>query len=168
MSSEAREKTLQVTRVSCATRTSRKMEWNVIGVFAGSTVSVLELLMMNTQYCLIVPPRLCFFCSLCYRKVPFALKVKDEVINSHEALQTNLQSIDSKLSELHSITEAAKNLGTQIEKHQKTFAEALADHPADTPMRSAPPLLSEDSVAHLTVSLAVEQKEKEKRQLNIV
>ena len=124
---------------------------------------------MNTLYYLIVLPRLCFFCSLCYTKVPFALKVKDETTSNHEALQTDLQSINSKLSELHSnISEVAKNLGTQIDKHQKTFAEALADHSADAPTQSASPSLSEDSVAHITVSLATEQKEKEKRQLNII
>ena len=60
--------------------------------------------------------------------------MKDETTSNHEALQTDLQSINSKLSELHSnISEVAKNLGTQIDKHQKTFAEALADHPADAP-----------------------------------
>jgi len=113
--------------------------------------------------------KIMFFCSICYTKVPFALKVKDEATNNHETLQKSLESINSNLSKLHSnVSEVAKNLGTQIDKHQKTFAEVLADHPADVPMQSAPPSLSEDSVAHITVSLATEQKEKEKRQLNII
>ena len=49
-----------------------------------------------------------------------------------------------------------------------TFVEALVDHPADAPTQSSPASLSEDSVAHITVSLTTEQKEKEKRHLNII
>ena len=113
----ASERTLLVTHVSRAVRTSRRMAWNVTGVFAGSTVSALELLMMNTLYCLTVLPRLCLFWFLVLHESAFRHKSKRWC---HEALQTDLQSIDSKLCELHSnISEVAKNLGTQIDKHQK-------------------------------------------------
>jgi len=49
------------------------------------------------------------------------------------AIKHSKQIFNQKL--LYSnISEVAKNLGTQVDKHQKTFAEALVDHPADMPV----------------------------------
>ena len=63
-----------------------------------------------------------------------------------------------------------KNVETQLEKHQKAISSLINDH--KTVLGSNPPShvspISEESVANIAVSINAEQKEKEKRQLNII
>jgi len=92
-------------------------------------------------------------------KQPIATKHSKQIFNQLTASFLNYTPTFLKLLILEHKLKSTKRL---------LHAEALTDYPADTPMQSAPLLLSEDSVAQLTVSLATEQKEKEKRQLNII
>ena len=110
-----------------------------------------------------------FFCSWCYQKVPFALKIENEAQSRQKEFQANFKSINVKLSELHSnIAEVAKSFEIQLGEHHKSFAETLAEYPTQMSANTAPASIPEESVAHIAVSLAAEQKEKEKRRLNII
>ena len=101
-----------------------------------------------------------FFCTWCYKKVPFALKIESEAQSRQEEFE---------MSELHSnIAEVAKNFEVQLGEHHKSFADTLADHPTQLAVNPVPATIPEESVAHIAVSLAAEQKEKEKRRLNII
>ena len=63
-----------------------------------------------------------------------------------------------------------KNVESQLEKQQKAITALLNDHKAalGTNAPSVVPPITEESVANIAVSINAEQKEKEKRQLNII
>jgi len=107
-----------------------------------------------------------FFCTWCYKKVLFAVKIESEAQSRQEEFETNFKLINAKL---HSnIAEAAKNFEVQLGEHHKSFADTLNNHPTQLSANPVPATIPEEFVAHIAVSLAVEQKEKEKRRLNII
>ena len=63
-----------------------------------------------------------------------------------------------------------KNVESPLEKQQKAIPALLNDHKAaldtNTPNMVAP--ITDESVANIAVSINAKQKEKEKRQLNII
>lgn len=113
--------------------------------------------------------KIMFFCTWCYKKVPFALKIESEAQSKQEILEANFKTINTKLSELHSnMTEVAKSFEVQLGEHHKSFANTLTNHPIQMSTNPALATIPEESVAHIAVSLAAEQKEKEKRRLNLI
>ena len=88
------------------------------------------------------------FCTLCYSKVPFALKIEDEIstkIKDQQRANERLDAVKIKLkkvlAELNSTSELHKSLANDN---------------------------TGGSVSHLASSILAEQKEKERRQLNII
>ena len=63
-----------------------------------------------------------------------------------------------------------KKVESQLEKQQKAITTLLNDHKATlgTNTSSVVPPITEESVANIAVSINAEQKEIEKRQLNII
>jgi len=66
------------------------------------------------------------------------------------------------------MSEIAKNLEAQLGEHHKSFANILANHPIQMSTNPTLTTIPEESVAHIAVTLAAEQKEKEKRGLNLI
>ena len=90
--------------------------------------------------------KIMFFCTFCFSKVPFALKVESETTVKSQELEARLGTVEEKL------TEILQGLKTQVDNRQEIV------HKDD----------SNDSFMHLTTSIVAEQKEKEKRQLNLI
>ena len=94
-----------------------------------------------------------FFCTMCYTKVSFALRVEDE--NT-----TKLQSVENKLSEKINNIEAKL-----LELHNAVKNTHITDPSSvDRPSHES----ISDTVTNITLSLASEQKEKEKRKFNVI
>lgn len=105
--------------------------------------------------------KIMFFCTLCYTKVPFALKIEHESVSHHNALEKRLKSIEDKLVE-------------SLQKY-KDCASQLSTNQQDTIMVDINEESDRDSVItlkspfeQLASSIVKEQNEKEKRHLNLV
>ena len=110
-----------------------------------------------------------FFCTWCYKKVPFVLKIEKEAQSNKELFEANFTTINTKLSELHSnVAAVVKNLEVKLGEHHKSFTNTLANHPIQMSTNPALTTIPEESVAHIAMTLAAEQKEKEKRGLNLI
>ena len=97
--------------------------------------------------------KIMFFCTLCYTKVAFALKVD----SGTSALQQEQQNVNARLEAVEEkLTGIVEGINEQLENYNKPLSKITPD-PSD-----------EESVAHLTSSIIFEQKEKEKRQLNLI
>ena len=84
-----------------------------------------------------------FFCSLCYARVPFALRIDEESLAQQQRFEDRLKSVEDKL------TEAVKKMDSNTT--QQTFANEE----------------SLNSVANnIAATLVAEQNDKVKRQLN--
>ena len=94
-----------------------------------------------------------FFCTLCFTKVPFVLRIESESSAQSQELEsfnTRLEAVEEKL------TEVLQGFKAQLDtNHKLTPKEVLGQD-------------SDDSFAHLATSIVAEQKEKEKRQLNLI
>ena len=77
---------------------------------------------------------------------------------------SKIQVVELKLNEI------MKNFESQLEKQQKAISTLLNDHKAalGTNISSVVPPITEESVTNIAISINAEQKEKEKRQLNII
>lgn len=85
--------------------------------------------------------KIMFFCSLCYYRVPFALRIQDEQQKSED----RLKSVEDKL------TEVVDKMTSSPTQQVSTNEDSL------------------NSVANnIAASLAAEQKDKERRELNII
>lgn len=85
--------------------------------------------------------KIMFFCSLCYARVPFALRVDDEQQN----LEDRLKAVEDKL------TKAVEKMDSHSTQPVSTNNESL------------------NSVANnIAATLVAEQKDKEKRELNVI
>ena len=121
-----------------------------------------------------------FFCSTCLENVPMAIQYFDEQVR----VDLRLASVESKLSEVQSnekkLSEAIKSIESQLGGYHEQIASAITNnlpsansldqsaHNLDATPPQIPTGISEESVVRLASSLAVEQREKEKRQLNII
>ena len=113
--------------------------------------------------------KIMFFCTWCYKKVPFALKIEKEAQSNKEMFEANFTTITTKLSELHSnVAAVVTNLELKLGEHHKNFTNTLANHPIQMSTNPALTTIPEESVAHIAMTLAAEQKEKEKRGLNLI
>jgi len=110
-----------------------------------------------------------FFCSTCVQRLPHAL----EAFDFQGFVDSRLESIENQLSEVHStnqkLSEVVKKVELQLSDNRKSLEGILNDKSSDkSESPSKPASISEDSVAQIAYSLASEQKEKEKRQLNVI
>ena len=82
--------------------------------------------------------------------------------------EANFTTINTKLSELHSnMAAVVKNFEVQLGEHHKSFTNTLANHLIQMSPNPTLTTIPEESVAHIVMTLAAEQKEKEKRGLMI-
>lgn len=112
-----------------------------------------------------------FFCSTCLEKVPMALQYFEE----QACVDTRLESVEIKLQEVQTtekkLSEAINNIDSKLCGYHKEITSAIASNSSsanNSASTSTPTSISEESVVRLASSLAVEQKEKEKRQLNVI
>ena len=97
--------------------------------------------------------KIMFFCTLCFSKVPFALRVESEALAKSQELEnfnTRLEAVEEKL------TKALEGFKVQLDAQNKVNPKEVFDQDSD------------DSYAHIATSIVAEQKEKEKRQLNLI
>ena len=99
--------------------------------------------------------------------VPVALRCYD----SQSFFDSKVFKSMSKIQQTESnLCEFVKNVESQLEKHEKAITTLLNNHKT-TQMSTAPsstPSITEESVANIVASITAEQKEKEKRQLNVM
>ena len=129
---------------------------------------------LNNEQCKVIAslntPNIVFFCSSCIQVFPVALRCYD----SQPDIDSKVSTLEKSVSEIQltesKLNEIMKNVETQLEKHQKAISSLINDHKAalgsNPPSRVSP--ITEESVANIAVSINAEQKEKEKRQLNII
>ena len=131
---------------------------------------------LNNEQCKVIAslitPNIVFFCSSCIQLFPVALRCYD----SQPDLDYKVSTLEKSVSEIQltesKLNEIMKNVEAQLEKHQKAISSLINDH--KTALGSNPPShaspISEESVASIAVRVSInaEQKEKEKRQLNII
>ena len=110
-------------------------------------------------------PNVIFFCSLCCPKVPCALSNYSNLSQTNANFNNRLKEMESKLSSI------VDDINVKLDNHCKKLEEKFTSK-IDDNMDSNPPLntntISSESVASLTASLVAEQKEREKRELNLV
>ena len=108
-------------------------------------------------------PHIMFFCSLCFPKVPSALS--DYTSQTIANFDNRLKEMESKLSGIF------EGINVKLDHHYKKLEEKFvcqADDNMDSSSLSNAKTISSESVASLTASLVTEQKEREKRELNLV
>ena len=115
-------------------------------------------------------PNVVFFCSSCIQMVPAALKSYDSQSffdSKVSILEKSMSKIQETESNLHKFV---KDVETQLEKHEKAITTLFNDHKSTqvSATSSPTPSITEESVANIAASITAEQKEKEKRQLNII
>ena len=85
------------------------------------------------------------FCSLCYARVLFALRIDEEPLAQQQKFEDRLKSVEDKL------TKAVKKMDSNTTQQTSANEESL------------------NSVANnIAATLVAEQKDKEKRQLNLI
>ena len=104
-----------------------------------------------------------FFCSSCVVYLPNALSLFTNQYQPDEKFEIRLQSVEDKLSE------KINNIEIKLQDYHKTVLGAY-DSSEESPhnQRLSRSPISEDSIADITSSLTSEQKEKEKRQFNLI
>jgi len=110
-----------------------------------------------------------FFCSTCIKQLPHALQSYDY----HGYVDSRLECIENQLSEVQStsnkLSELVNKVESQLCDNRKSLESLINDQSSDkSEPQLKPASISEDSVTQIAYSLASEQKEKEKRQLNII
>ena len=89
--------------------------------------------------------KIMFFCSLCYARVPFALRIDEESLAQQQRFEDRLKSVEDKL------TKAVKKMDSNTTQQTSANEESL------------------NSVANnIAATLVAKQKDKEKRQLNLI
>ena len=106
--------------------------------------------------------KIMFFCTWCYKKVLFALKIKTEAQSNKDMFEASFSTINTKLSELHSnVAAVIKSLEVQPgEQHKSSTNCGTADQSNVITLKSP--------FEHLASSIVKEQNEKEKRHLNLI
>ena len=96
-----------------------------------------------------------------------------ESYDSHAHFESCLSLLEKKVTEMQTaeknLSEHVKNIEIQLKKYHNAVTNTDGSQPMNipTPIMSPAPI-SEESVARLASSVVVEQREKEKRQLNII
>jgi len=129
---------------------------------------------LNNEQCNVLAnfttPNIVFFCSFCIKVFPVALRYYD----SQSVIDSKVSALEKSVSEIQLtktiINEIMKNVEIQLEKHQKAITALIDDSkvtPDSNTLNLVPPI-TEESVANIAALINAEQKEKEKRQLNII
>ena len=113
-----------------------------------------------------------FFCTSCLKMLPVALKCFD----CQSVIDSKVTSIDKSLLEIQQsekrLCELINKVETQLADHHKSMDSMLTGHVTGLAKASgsvnANAPISPDSVEHIAISLVSEQKEKERRQLNLI
>ena len=107
--------------------------------------------------------KIMFFCSLCYSKVPFALKIQDEAVNYQQKIDEKIKLIEGRLSKIpNNITEQLDHCCALIQSSvdkQDMDCEIIPD---------VSNKVSSDQISTAVVSLLHDEKEKEKRCMNLI
>ena len=109
------------------------------------------------------PKNIFFFCSSCVVNLPIALGLFTNQSQLDEKLEIRFQSMEDILSE------KINNIENRLQDYHKTVLGAYdssKEDPRNQRLSRSP--ISEDSIANITLSLTSEQKEKEKRQFNLI
>ena len=96
--------------------------------------------------------KIMFFCTLCYTKVPFALKVEQDSVSHQSVIDKKLQSIEEKLENLEKSCITLNSDGCQPK------ITNIAQHPVK----------SSTDISTVLSSVLIEEKERSKRQLNLI
>jgi len=102
-------------------------------------------------------------------KLPDALKCYSD----QESINKRLTTVENKITELqlaeNSLSITTKNVESQLKLYHKTVTDMISEQPMSTrDHTSATSSISTESVQHIASSLVAEQREKERRQLNII
>ena len=103
-----------------------------------------------------------FFCSLCCLKVLSALS---NYGSTNVNFDNRLREMETKLSNI------VDDINTKLDNHYKKLEAKFTCQTDDSMDSNGPPntnTISSESVVSLTASLVAEQKEREKRELNLV
>jgi len=117
-----------------------------------------------------VSSNIVYFCTCCLSHLPAAMQSYENQTRDNERLQSVEQNVNQRLDAVeHKITEVIKSIESQLGKHHKSLSDAIAEQPTNISKPSSPPSqISEDTVVNIAASITSEQKEKEKRHLNII
>ena len=106
-----------------------------------------------------------FFCTPCLQMLPVALKYHE----CQSYMDSKVSCIDKFLSEIQQCEKRLCELATKVEselaEHHKSMDTMLSDH---VTTNVSAPIITPESVEHIAISLVSEQKEKKRRQLNII
>jgi len=112
-----------------------------------------------------------FMCSGCLPTLPIAIKHYENEIFVDSRITAIEQSVTEIQCSERKLHESVEKVETKIESFQKSIESLLNEHTSSQPKTPASvnvaPVVP-DSVEETVVSLLSEQKEKEKRQLNII
>jgi len=110
-----------------------------------------------------------FFCSLCYSKVPFALKIQDEAMNYQQKIDEKIKLIEGRLPD--NITEQHNRccalIQSSVDKQDMDY-ESVPDE-SNMDYQSVPDesnKVSSDQISTAVVSLL--HDDKEKRCMNLI
>ena len=107
--------------------------------------------------------KIMFFCSLCYSKVPFALRVQDEAVNYQQKVDERIKLLEDRLSNIpDNITEQLNRCCTLIQSSinkQETDCQSILDTSNK---------VSTNDISTAVVSPLHDEKEKEKRCMNLI
>ncbi|MCY3929439.1 MAG: hypothetical protein OXG81_14325, partial [Acidobacteria bacterium] len=107
--------------------------------------------------------KIMFFCTLCYSKVPFALKVKQETTHGYDALDSRLKVIEKQL--VDSLQKYESCLNQFVSNQQDTVMVDIEETSDDNQSNV---ITLKSPIENLASSIIKEQNEKEKRQMNLV
>jgi len=109
-----------------------------------------------------------FFCNSCVSKLPAALDSYD----NQTYFESCMSSLEDKVNELQAaekqLHESVKNIESQLKEYQSSIANVDGNQPLSVPAPVTSTSIPEESVVSLASSLVLAQREKEKRQLNII
>ena len=102
--------------------------------------------------------KIMFFCTMCYTKIPFALRVDQESASHQSILDQRLQSIEEKLNKLENSCSVSNNVVSgpeEVTHHMESQDQTNANKRVD-------------STSEVLTSFINEEKERCKRRLNLI
>ena len=107
--------------------------------------------------------KIMFFCSLCFSKVPFALKVQDEAVNYQRNVDERIKLLEDRLSKI------PDNISEQLSRCCSLIESSMDKQDMDCQSNSdVTNKVSSNEISTAVVSLLHDEKEKEKRCLNLI
>ena len=117
-----------------------------------------------------LPTNIVFFCSECLCKLPSTLLSYDRTNEACERIEKKIDSVEVTLSnKFASLADQLSNLSSKLSHGAQELSSEMAGE--DQPLNQESPCqtpLSVESIASMTASIVSEEKEKEKRKLNLI